>query len=329
MSGRETLTVAVTGATGFAGSHVVAELLKRGHRVAALARDPVRAAFPATVRVVKGDLATPAALSELTTGVQVVVHLAGAIMALNRTDYMRVNADGSAAVAEAAVKAGVSHFIQVSSLAAREPKLSAYGESKRAGEKAATDFASKGKLLIIRPPAIYGPGDKATLPLLKMLSQPLALIPGSRWQRFSILHAHDLAQMIADAIAKGTDGEVEVSDGKQFGYDWSELAGIATKTMGHKVRPVFLPRIVPAAMAHAVDAVAQFRGTPGMLNPGKIAEFYHADWVARGPGLPLASPITFARGFPETLEWYRQAGWLPRGASLARSAAKPNHEAGQ
>jgi hypothetical protein len=135
--------------------------------------------------------------------------------------------------------------------------------------------------------------------------------------------------MIADAIAKDADGEVEVSDGKKFGYDWGELASVAAKTVGRKVRPIFLPRFVPAAVAHAVDAVARFRGTPGMLNPGKIAEFYHPDWVARGPGLPLASPVTFARGFPETLEWYRQAGWLPPASSLGRSSAKPNHEAGQ
>src|SRR5262249_16503817 len=129
--------------------------------------------------------------------------------------------------------------------------------------------------------------------------------------------------------AAGTEGEAEVSDGKQFGYDWAELTDIAGKSLGRVVRLVLLPRAVSSPVARAVDWVARMQGKSGMLNPDKIAEMYHPDWVTKGPGLPLASPIAFARGFPETLEWYRQAGWLPQDRATARSSAKTNREAGE
>jgi hypothetical protein len=65
-----------------------------------------------------------------------------------------------------------------------------------------------------------------------------------------------------------------------------------------------------------------------MINRGKIAELYHADWVARDGGLVLPAPIGFAMGFPETLAWYRQAGWLPRAGGTDRSGAISKKEAG-
>lgn len=315
-------TIAMTGATGFAGRHAVAEVLKRGHKVVALARNAARAGLPAEVKIIAGDLSSAAALEALMAGADSVIHLAGAISAIGRDGFFQVNAAGTEAAARAAAASGASRFIHISSLAAREPQLSHYGASKRAGEDLAARHVPAGKLLVIRPPVVYGPGDRATLPLLKALTGRTAIIPGHRASRFSLIHVQDLARLIADAAVGSTIGEVEVSDGRAGGYGWTDLADIAGRSQGHAVRVMFLPRPVPGAIAPLAEVLALITGKPGMVSRGKIAELYHRDWVVRGAGLTLADPITFEQGFTQTLHWYRTAGWLPAARRTDRSRSE-------
>ena len=318
-------TIAMTGATGFAGRHTVAELLKRGHTVVALARDLTLADLPEGVRLVQGDLASRPALEALLEGADAVVHLAGALSGVKREDFFRVNVAGTENVMRAAAAAGISRIVHISSLAAREPQLSHYGASKRAGEAVVESLAPQA--LIIRPPAVYGPGDKATLPLLKALTGATAIIPGARASRFSLIHVHDLARGIGLAVAGEGAGLVEVSDGTRGGYGWEDIASVAALAEGHGVKPVFLPRMISSAAAIMVEGFARISGKPGPISLGKINELYHADWVARGPGLPLEDAIIFQRGFAETLAWYRTVGWLPDHGPAGRIASS-NDEAG-
>jgi nucleoside-diphosphate-sugar epimerase len=309
------MIVAITGATGFAGRHAVSELLRRGYRLRALVRTPHSAGLAPDIELVKGDLANPDALRQLVDGAQAVVHLAGALTAFDRQGYFSVNALGSEALADAALAAGTGRFVHVSSLAAREPQLSHYAASKRAAEDIIASRADALNAVILRPPAVYGPGDRGTLPLIRELTRPVAAIPGRRDARFSLIHAHDLARIIAMSIESAEQGIAEVSDGRQGGYAWPDLIRAASALRGANVRALFLPRAIPAAVAVAAEALARLKGVPGMVNRGKIAELYHPDWVCRGTSLALADPIGFERGLAETLAWYRDAGWLPRGAA--------------
>lgn len=305
--------IAITGATGFAGRHAVSELLLHGVRLRALVRDPSRAGLAAGVETVNGDLADGAALARLVAGADAVIHVAGALTALDRAGYFRVNEQGTRAIADAAQKAGVRRFVHVSSLAAREPQLSGYAASKRAGEELIASRRGALNAVIIRPPAVYGPGDKGTLPLIRELTRPVAAIPGRPDARFSLIHARDLARLIARALGEGGQGLHEVSDGRPGGYGWSDLVLAASGMRGGPVRPVFLPRAVPTAVAAVAEGLARLTGKPSMVNRGKIAELYHPDWVARPSGFGLTDPIAFASGLDETVTWYRNAGWLPRG----------------
>ena len=308
--------VAVTGATGFAGRHAVAELLKRGHRVKALVRDRV-AQFPAGVEIVQGDLHNSEALRTLLRDADAVVHLAGAVMALGPQDYVRVNAEGTARLAEAAMAAGTRRFVHVSSLAARRPELSPYAASKRAGEEAVARLDA----LIVRPPAVYGPGGRAMLPLFRELTRPVAMIPGRRDSRFSLLYVTDLARLLAEAVTSEARGIHEVSDGRLEGYGWSDILAAAGKERRRPVRGVFLPQTLVHVVALTVETAARIRGKSAMISRGKVNELYAADWVARGPALPIDEPIPFERGFAETLAWYRAAGWLPPAREAGTRAA--------
>ncbi len=304
------LKIALTGATGFVGRNVVNEMLGGKHDVTALVRDVGKACLPHDVRLVKGDLHTAAALDQLANGVDVVIHIAGLISAVKRSDYFVANEQGTRELAQAALRNGVKRFVHVSSLSAREPQLSAYGASKLAGEAVLSDGLSH---VILRPPAVYGPGDRATLPLLKALTQSIALIPGRADARFSLIHVRDLARTIVEAASSKITGIVELSDGSSNGHDWKELAGIAAILENKGVRTVFLPKFIPQAVAGVADIISKLRGKPSMISREKIDELYHTDWVARGQGWPLKNPTGFAQGFAETVAWYRREGWLPHG----------------
>ena len=312
-------TIAITGASGFAGRHVIAELLAQGHRLKALVRDPALAGLPADVETVAGDLGNDDALTQLLDGADCIVHLAGLLVAVRDHDYFRVNAHGTVAVAEAAIRLGVKRFVHVSSLAARQPQLSHYAASKRAGEDAIAALSDKLNAIIIRPPAVYGPGDRGTLPLIKELTKAVAVIPGGRQSRFSLVHVGDLARLIAASVTSDLRGLHEVSDGKEGGYDWADLIAVAETFRGGPLRSLFLPSIIPATIAFVAETVSRLTGKPGMVNRGKVRELYYPDWVCREGSLKLADPVAFAAGFAETVAWYRAAGWLPATASTDKT----------
>lgn len=306
------LNVALTGATGFVGRKVVAVLLAHKHSVTALVRDVAKADLPSTVKLVSGDLQNVAALDALTKGSTVVIHIAGLISAARWQDYFMTNEQGTRAIAQAAQRNGVKRFVHVSSLSAREPQLSTYGASKLAGEAILGECTGNLSRIILRPPAVYGPGDRSTLPLLRALTQSVAVLPGRRDARFSIIYVADLARTIVEAAASKKTGIVELGDGSTQGHDWKELARVAAAVENKSITVVFLPKFVAYSVAFLIDAIAKLRGKPSLISREKINELYHTDWVARGEGWPLKSPTGFAQGLAETLVWYRREGWLPQ-----------------
>ena len=177
------LNVALTGATGFVGRKVVAALLAKKHRVTALVRDVEKADLPKAVKLVAGDLGNS---NDFAREADVVIHIAGAIRALDRHGYFQVNEQGTKSIVETAIRSCVKRFVHISSLSAREPQLSAYGASKLAGENVLDAVLKKISVVKLRPPAVYGPGDKATLPLIKALTQSLAFLPARADARFSL-----------------------------------------------------------------------------------------------------------------------------------------------
>jgi nucleoside-diphosphate-sugar epimerase len=309
-----TLHVAITGATGFAGRHVVAALAAKGFAVRALVRDETKAASIAFATPVIGKLSDDAALDQLAKNADVVVHLAGLVAAPDREAFLAVNDRGARKIADVAAKAGVKRFIHVSSLAAREPRLSDYAFSKRAGEEAMAKLADRLSLAILRPPAIYGPGDRMILPLFTQLTRRLALLPGTPTQRFSLIYAGDFARLIASLVTSNWSGMAEVHDGKSDGYEWADLVSAAMSVHGRTVKPVF----VPQRLLSGLSAIIRGADIPPR---GKIAELYHPDWVCRGQQPDLPDRTGLIEGFRQTLDWYRQEGWLPGGSDADRRRA--------
>ena len=308
------LKLAVTGATGFVGRHFVDGLKQPG--ITLLARRPDRVENPQNYSIVAGALEDETALAELVEGKDCIVHCAGLTSAISARDYNRVNGAATARLAKLAVRAGVARFVLVSSMAAREPRLSAYGESKRAGESELRRLAGDMDWVILRPPAVYGPGDKGTLPLIKQLTAKTAYIPGNVRSRFSLIHVSDFAAAMVYAmkIKKLSGGIFELHDGRGQGYGWADLARLAGQSLGYVPRLSYLPRALADLAGYAGLGLARVSGRRPFASPGKIRELYHEDWVARHNLLNEACDwlpkVEFADGFRTTVQWYRNKGWL-------------------
>lgn len=313
------MKVALTGATGFAGGPIFKEIMADGHDIKILVRCPQEGQFDRSVCVVKGDLDDVAALKQFVADCDVVVHVAGAISALNEGGYFKVNFAGTRNVFEAAVASGVRRFVFVSSISARNPELSAYAASKRVAEDYLVSQTGEMETLILRPSAIYGPGDKATLPLLAALQKSIALVPGQRGARFSLLHVKDFARVVACSATSRQTGILEIDD-MQGGHDWQELADINRMICGKPNQIAYLPRTIVNTIAVASELSRFFTGQSGMVNRGKVNELYHPDWVARGVGWPRSNAIGLSEGLTDTVTWYRAHGWLPPLKQAVRTA---------
>ncbi len=307
--------IALTGGTGFIGGRLIERLTAAGHRVRALARRPSALAARPGLEIVEGELFDDQALRRLCAGVGGVVHCAGLTRARRAADFARINAEGTRRLAAAAAaNAPDAPFVLLSSLAARAPALSPYAASKRAAEDALAEVVPRLRWVALRPPAVYGPGDRATLPILRQLARPLALVPGRSEQRFSLIHVDDLADAVVAllGVAGRLEGQVlELHDGRAGGYGWADLA--ACCAAAGPARVIHLPRPLLAGAAGIATALARVTGGAPQLSPGKVAELYHPDWVCRdNPVTELCGwrpRIQIDRGFPATLAWYKDRDW--------------------
>ncbi len=312
--------VAVTGLTGFVGRNVARALAREGTRWRGLVRDQRKLAALELPQgeIVKGSLEEPAALERLCEGASAVIHCGGSIAALSRKDFFTTNAAATSLLLAASIRMGVKRFVHVSSLAAREPLVSDYAASKRAGEKMVKQGAGSTSWVIVRPPVVYGPGDAATIPLMKSLARPVAFLPGSAATRLSVIHVEDLARALAMLAAKPDiqSTVLEIDDGKANGYSFEEIAAVAAKATGTKTRVIFVPRPMLAGPAWVSLVMARATRIPAMFCPDKLGELYHGDWVVRSDKRGFAGwqpQIDFSTGFADTLKWYKEHGWLPEG----------------
>ena len=305
--------VAVTGATGFLGRRLVTALFADGWTVRILSRrdiiDPDWMGLEP--QMVIGALSDRGALSRLCAGANLVIHVAGLIKARSRAEFDRTNVDGARDVATAAGAAG-ARLILISSLAAREPALSDYAASKRGGEDAAREAFGE-RLTIVRPPAIYGPGDMETLGLFKAAqSAPLlpVLDPAAR---IAMIHVDDAVAAITGLAHDPVAGLFALSDSRTDGYSWTEVMMAAAAAVGRTPYIVRVPDWLVTASARLSEGVALAKGKISIFTAGKAREMLHLDWsISDSERLPgaIAPRYGIESGFAQSVQWYRAKGYL-------------------
>ncbi|WP_380787452.1 NAD-dependent epimerase/dehydratase family protein [Sphingomonas sp. R86521] len=303
------MILAITGGTGFVGSHLIDHALESGHTVRALARKPQ--ARRVGVTWIEGALDRPKSLATLVEGADAVIHVAGVVNAPDRAAFGKGNIAGTEGILQATRAAGIRRFVHVSSLAAREPALSNYGWSKAEAE---TRVQTSGlDWTIVRPPAIFGPRDHDILDLFKTARSGYLPMPPAG-TRVSLLYVEDLTALLL-ALAETADAPsiMEPDDGVPGGWDNRDFAraiGAAVNgAVGKPVKVLSMPRAM-MKLASAADRLVRRR--KAKLTRDRVGYLCHPDWVAHKPP-PAAlwsAAVPTAQALAQTAAWYRAAGLL-------------------
>lgn len=301
-------TLAITGGTGFVGSALIDRAVQAGHQVRALARrdQPPREG----VTWVAGSLDDAESLIALAKSADAVVHVAGVVNAPDAAGFTTGNVEGTRHMLDAAQAAGVARFVHVSSLSAREPQLSKYGRSKAEAEALVT--ASDLAWTIVRPPAVYGPGDMEMRDLFRLAAKGIALLPPSG--RLSVIEVSDLARLLLTlaTTSENVRETYEPDDGKPGGWSHRSFARAIGQAVGRE-RVLALP--IPARiMRLAARGDRLVRRGKAKLTLDRVGYFCHPDWVVsegRMPRPALWKPeVPTLAGLRRTAQWYRTRGLL-------------------
>ncbi len=331
----------VTGASGFIGSTLIEALGQRGFEVAALMR---KTSSSANLRGLKytrreGDLSDFESLKRAVEGVDVVFHLAGVVAAKNRDEYFQHNQGGCERLARAISENGASvkRVIYVSSLAAGGPSedwnprvetqadrpVSAYGESKKAGEDSFFQFSNRFRTVVLRPPIVYGPRDSGSGAYLLIKAAKSRVVPsissrapdGERY--YSMVYVDDLVQAMIQAAEMPHNrlAEREVlyvtSDVR---VTFREMMKAAAQSLGVRVWYIPVPKILLVIVSKILTWISQVSGKTFMLNDDKIHEVLPDNWTCSNEKVKETlswKPETFlTQGMNKTVQWYKSKGWI-------------------
>lgn len=259
--------IALTGATGFIGQHLLRELPRRGYRVRVLLRRPAEVPPEASSAVV-GDIAAPQNMSAALRDVDAIIHSAGLAHTMSgrpEDDYRAINTEATVALARAAERARIKRFVFMSSIRAQsgpsaegvltedqEPApTDAYGRSKLAAEQGLAELGLD--WVALRPVLVYGRGVKGNMAALVDLARSRLPLPlGSLSAKRSLLSLDNLAAAV-DAVLRWPDPirrPLIVADEDPLTVP--EMIAALRQGLGR--RPGLLP--VPAALLEAAARVA-------------------------------------------------------------------------
>ena len=307
--------IALTGATGFIGTALIKRLRSAGYHVRAFYRGngADRNGSDQTLRWVQGRLDDPDSLARLLSGSDTVIHAAGVVRGSEWRHFEKVNTDGVARMVQAARQMHPSpRFLLLSSLTAREPQLSYYAASKRLGEKTLQMDGGALEWSVLRPPAVYGPGDREISPLLRWMCRGFApQASSSRASRFSMLYIDDLTDAIVALLEQDhwQRSTFELHDGHAGGYGWGEVVQTVSRVAARHVLSFTLPRLMIRTAAIVNLGAARVCGYAPMLTPGKVRELEHPDWTCDNAVFSKATGwqphIDLAEGIRKTLVYLK------------------------
>ncbi len=274
-------TVALTGASGFIGQAIAHRLCQSGLKVRGLVRTQknIPSLEHPNISLISGTLDNNESLHRLVQGCTGLIHCAGAIRGSTKNDFSPTNVQGVVNLLKVCRSQPCPpRIVHLSSLAAREPSLSPYAWSKREGELRLQNDAGSLNWVIIRPPAVYGPTDKALLPLFRLGKKGVALQLGPHEGKFSLIHVQDLADVVLRSLEESTIHSTifEVDDGHAGGYSWESVLQLINPHM--KIRMTVPPRLLWLT-GKSNELLARLFGYTPLFTTGKVAELCHTNWV--------------------------------------------------
>ena len=326
------MNVALTGASGYTGARLLGALLARGDRVAALVRPAsVTPTLEASgARVVPGDLADTAAIGALVGGADAVLHVAAVYRTAGHPDsyYHEVNVGGTLRLLEAAAHAGVRRFVHTSTVGVHGHVVDApadetapfapgdvYQATKAEAERLAMDFHRKRgvPVAVVRPGAIYGPGETRLLKLFRAIARGRYAIVGSGRPFYHPVYIDDLVAGFLLALDRpGAAGEAFILGGPSY-VSQRELASLIADATGGRVLPFRVPAWPLQLAGGLCEAVCVPFGIEPPLHRRRVdfwtkSRAFSIEKARRLLG--YAPQVDLAEGVARTAAAYRAAGWL-------------------
>lgn len=324
--------IAVTGATGFLGSHLCDRLINDGFNVSVLARDPDKAQkFEGRVaKTVIGDIADKKAIAGLVVGADIVIHLVSNFRTSSGPpeSYHHINVDGTATVLEASEKAGVKRFIHCSTIGVHGNVKSApadeespfnpgdlYQKTKVESENIVRASVGKSamEIVIIRPCSIYGPGDMRMLKMFRMLANHTFFLVGPCRENFHAVYIDDLIDGFMRAMeVPGIDGDTFIIGGDAY-LPLELYISVVAKAVN--APPPFLR--FPYWLFYGGAVLCEAICLPLKIEPPlhrRRVRFYknnRAFDIGKARKLLGYKPrVSLEAGMKRTAEWYREHGFL-------------------
>jgi nucleoside-diphosphate-sugar epimerase len=323
-------TIAVTGGTGFTGQALAKRLAQDGHRVQALARAGSELPdLPDIVRI-EGGLRDPEAIERLVAGADTVFHIAAMYRKEGSyEEFLAINYEATRLLLEASRRAGVRRFVYCSTIgvhgsvdnapadetAAFSPR-DFYQETKALAEQYCRDEMARGglEIAIIRPCAIYGPGDTRMLKMFRMVRRGLFFFVGDGEANFHPVYIDDLVDAFLLCMDKpDAVGEVFIIGGPRY-LPLREYVGAAAKALNRKPPWLHLPYEPLYQLARTMEAVCSPLGLQPPLHRRRLKFFKHNRAFSTAKArqkLGYQPKVDLDEGFRRTVAWYRQTGLLP------------------
>jgi nucleoside-diphosphate-sugar epimerase len=324
----------ITGATGFVGSFVAEECLRRGYAVRCLTRATSSLQWLQGLPVERavGSLTDAASLEKAVEGADIVIHVAGLTAARNREEFFQGNHIGTKNLLQATMKScpDLRRFLHLSSLTVCGPApsldrpalesdpcrpITAYGESKKAAEDEVNAAKDRLPITIVRAPAVYGQRDTAIFDYFKAVSKGVAALIGFDDKRLSLIHVEDLARGVVDAAeSPATVGETYFVADEPF-YSWVEITDVTKRALGKKnVLTLRVPHALVMGAAGLSEFFGKFSAKPPVFNYEKGLDFVQKYWIGSVEkakrDFGYASRLGLEIGIPKTIQWYKEKKWL-------------------
>ncbi|AIT80928.1 NAD-dependent epimerase/dehydratase family protein [Novosphingobium pentaromativorans] len=323
-------TVAITGATGFTGQALALRLARDGHRVRALARPGSELPDHAGIVRIEGDLLDTDALARLVEGADTVFHIAAMFRKEGPyEEFLSVNFEGTKALVAASRAAGVRRFVDCSTIGVHGSVADSpsdetapfsprdhYQETKLMSEAfCREEMARSGlEIVIIRPCAIYGPGDTRMLKMFKMVRRGTFFFAGDGSPNFHPVYIDDLVEAFVLAMDnEQAPGETFIIGGPRY-LPLRDYVGAAARVLGRKPPLLYIPYRAMFHLARLVEAICKPLGIEPPLHRRRLSFFKHnrAFTSAKAQRLMGYRPrIDIDEGFRRTVAWYRETGLLP------------------
>lgn len=327
------IRVAVTGATGFLGGHIVKQLQEAGHEPVAVTRKQSRAEGlkKAGVEVRRVDFEDEDSVEAGLHRAKAVIHAAGGGDVSVPAELERQNAGLTEVVVGAAKRAGVRRFVLVSSLAAAGPStdsprresdpeapVSLYGKAKLQAEKVALARARELEVLVVRPPSIYGPGDTRFLPMLRAVARGLAPVPPTI--AMSLVYGPDCARALVEcAVGSGAGPGPKSGDVFFVAHPdpvtFREIAESMAAALGKKrIRAVSLAPWMVKLGGAVSQSWANLRGKTTPFGRDKAIDGVQRFWLCSSAlaaeRLGWTASTELEEGILATVEDAKERGWI-------------------